>query len=204
MQVDPFTVLQYRLGIPEYKGLLMADILRDGVEPIGAPEGCNLIAYQVSEVPPDAFQKYDLVLLRDYDKAAFLNIQPLVWRILKRKGYLYIGSKMIDMNPAFCGWQERRRDSMGDDLHVLYQKVWPDRYPFHVGTHQDAALFTVKKTQRRTKRAPDKIGENEVGFLVKWYLLDCTLYLKRPVKGAPYVVFDIGPAEPVGAGVIHP
>lgn len=71
-----------------------------------------------------------------------------------------------------------------------------NRTPFKVGMPADVAHQIIKKTSRKTKKAPLKIGKDSKGEIVKWFLVDCVLILRRLVAPAgPYVVTGIRPKE---------
>lgn len=70
-----------------------------------------------------------------------------------------------------------------------------NRTPFKVGMPADHALNIIRRTFRRTKRAPAQIGEDSKGLIVKWFLTDCVLILRRMAVAGPYVVTGIKPKE---------
>lgn len=70
-----------------------------------------------------------------------------------------------------------------------------NRTPFKVGMPADHALNIIRRTFRRTKHAPAQIGEDSKGLIVKWFLTDCVLILRRMAVGGPYVVTGIKPKE---------
>jgi len=193
MNIDPFLEIEHRFRY-DFKGKKAADLLRTGAELVGAPPGVDLTAFELFEVNPASYHEYDLALMRDFGIDDVESWSALAWRLLKPGGWLYVGS-VGSVKPKWAGWQPFTWDASGFELHSIYVKTIPDGFPFHVGTNQDKALFTILKTDRKTKRKPEEIGKDGHGLIVKWYLMDCTLYLRRPNVYSPYAVFDIGPRE---------
>lgn len=70
-----------------------------------------------------------------------------------------------------------------------------NKTPFRVGMPADHALNIVKRTFRKTKKAPAEVGQDSKGLIVKWFLTDCVLVLRRMVTNGPYVVTGIKPKE---------
>lgn len=84
------------------------------------------------------------------------------------------------------------------DAKVIRLAAYPyftNRTPFKVGMPADHALNIIKRTFRRTKKAPAQIGEDSKGLIVKWFLTDCVLILRRMAAHGPYVVTGIKPKE---------
>lgn len=70
-----------------------------------------------------------------------------------------------------------------------------NKTPFRMGMPHDHALQTVKKTFRKTRRAPEEVKKDDKGMVVKWFLTDCVLVLRRVEKIGPYVITGIRAPE---------
>ncbi len=66
-----------------------------------------------------------------------------------------------------------------------------NKTPFRMGMTADHALQIIKRTFRKTKRLPEEVKEDEKGKVVKWFLTDCVLVLRRVEKIGPYVITGI-------------
>ncbi len=193
MEIDPLLEIEHRFRY-KFAGKKVADLLKDGGQLMGGPDGADFIAYELDEIADDKMHVFDLVLMRDFKREDLNKWSPVAWRILKPGGWLYIGSAG-KLPPHWAGWSLVTFDAVGFEMHSIYVKKIPDGFPFKIGTTADSALFIVKKTDRITKRKPEQLGKDSNGMIVKWFLSDCTLYLKRLAYIAPYKIVDIGPRE---------
>lgn len=81
-------------------------------------------------------------------------------------------------------------------VQVPGERYFLNKTPFMIGMPADHALKIIKRTFRKTKKAPEELKEDERGLVVKWFLTDCVLILRRMQKApAPYVVTGIKPKE---------
>lgn len=155
---------------------------------------------------PDGYHIYDLILVRPVDKQLFDRLAPAVWRLLKPGGSVYVVSN-DRINPGWKGFVSVMwREVQGAMVEMFMKDIHP-KLALHLNMTADQARDTIRKTNRQTKREPERIGEERrdgklQGMVVKWFCIDCTLYLKRMDYRLPYMVFDIGPSEPVGAGKV--
>ena len=72
-----------------------------------------------------------------------------------------------------------------------------NKTPFRMGMTADHALQIIKRTFRKTKRAPENVKIDANGSLVvRWFLADCTLVFRIVEKRGPYVITGIRGKEP--------
>lgn len=97
-------------------------------------------------------------------------------------------SSTSSLNPE-ADWRHLTVDA--DVVKVPGERYFTNRTPFKVGMPADHALKIIKRTYRRTKKQPEEIKEDDKGKVVKWFLTDCTLILRRMQVPGPYVVTGI-------------
>jgi len=75
-----------------------------------------------------------------------------------------------------------------------------DHPVFKLGMSSDHAVQVIKRTGRKHLLKPVNLGSSEHGYIVRWYLQDATLTLKRlkPTRdGGYYEITEIAPPTKV-------
>lgn len=64
-----------------------------------------------------------------------------------------------------------------------------------MGMTADELLKAMRQAGVKETKAPEKIGRDANGLIVRWFLPDSTVTLRRPAYVAPYCVAAIDDAE---------
>ena len=71
---------------------------------------------------------------------------------------------------------------------------------FKIGMHSDDAVQIIKLTGRKHLFKPVDLGRSEHGYIIRWYIQDATITLKRlkPTReGGYYEITEIAPPTKV-------